>query len=243
MPLGSGSQLDPAAARVTFAYTQRDGDAPSVVVRPGAGPSVRYANAESPSLDGQLLAYADAAGIRVVRWLSGKEAARIPGALSKPALDWPLLVFRRKLGDGRTQLRLRNLETGVSRRLTTAGAQTDLGRPSIGGGRVAWHVANGGGSRIVLYHLATGTRRVLFRTKIALVSNPALTRTHVVWIQQRQGISSVNVRRISGRTVSQIASVGGNGTLFWTTDAYDHIAYVTRWRLSTGAARILQIPF
>ena len=77
IPLGPGSQFDPSAIGPAFAYTQRDLGVSSVVVLPSAGGALQYPTAESPSLDGALLAYQDAAGIRIVRWATGEEVARV----------------------------------------------------------------------------------------------------------------------------------------------------------------------
>ena len=71
------------------------GGPPAVVVRPRR-PAGAVRGRALPVADGDLLAYADAAGIRVVNWRTGQEMLRLPapdGTLTKPALDWPLVAY------------------------------------------------------------------------------------------------------------------------------------------------------
>ncbi|MGI8605655.1 MAG: hypothetical protein ACR2L0_00645 [Gaiellaceae bacterium] len=240
LPLGPGSHLDPSAIGLAFAYTQRDAGVSSVVVRLSAGGVLQYPAGESPSLDGELLAYQDAAGIRVVRWATGAEVARADGATSKPALDWPWLAYRRDLPD-QSVLELRDLTTGEVRQLGSLPIGGDLGRPSIAAGRVAWHAAGSRGSRILLYTIASGRKQVVMATKIALVSNPSLSSTRILWIRQQQGISSALVRKLRRTQVRSLARVRSQRTFYWTADLYGLTGYVTRWNVATGAARILRL--
>lgn len=240
MPLGPGSHLDPSRIGPAFAYTQRELGVSNVVVRPTAGGALLYPEAESPSLDGELLAYQDGAGIRVVVWATGEEVVRVEGVVSKPALDWPWLAYRRDLPE-RVLLELRNLKTGEVRRLGSGAVGVDLGRPSIAAGRVAWHAAGSRGSRILLYAIGSGRKQVVMATKIALLSNPALSSTRILWIKQRQGISSALVRKFRRTHVRVLATVRSQRTFYWTTEIYGLTAYVTRWTVATGAARILRI--
>ena len=240
IPLGPGSQFDPSAIGPAFAYTQRDLGVSSVIVLPSAGGALQYPEAESPSLDGELLAYQNAAGIRIVRWATGEEVARVDGATSKPALDWPWLAYRREVPD-RTLLELKDLTTGEVRRLGSVPGGDDLGRPSIAAGRVAWHAAGSRGSRILLYKIANGDKQVVMSTTIALLSNPSLSSTRILWIKQRQGISSAYVRKLRRTRSRLLARVSSQRTFYWTTDLYGLTAYVTRWTVAGGVARIRRI--
>ena len=243
LALGPGSQLDPSVSGRVLAYTQRGAGGSSVIVRVSRARSYRYLRARSPSLDGELVAYADRAGVRVVRWRTGEQAARIRGAASKPALDWPLLVYRLRFVTGRKRLVLANLETGRRRILTTVGPGVDLGRPSLAGRRVAWHVAGRGGSRIVLFALAAGRARVVASTRIGLLTNPALAWNRILWIRERSGGSSVRLRSLAVKRARTIARIAGRRELFWTTALARGVAYATRWSPASGQAKILRLPF
>ena len=243
VPLGAGSQLDPAVTAGAFAYTQRDGDAYSVVVLSG-GTQVFRAPGRTPSLDGPLLAYDDGTGIRIVNWQDPSVPPRlIPGPHSKPALEAPWVAYRSDLPDGRIRLRLRNLNTGAVLTLSRALPGSDVGRPSIEAGRVAWHKADARGSRVVTYRIATATATVLARSRRWLHGHPALSATRVVWVEQRSGVSYVRLRRFGSTTTATLAKLTGRNRFFWTTALRGRTAHVTRWELSTGAAVIYSVRF
>jgi hypothetical protein len=246
MPLGPGSQLDPSMAKSGFAYTQRTGTARRVIVRPaGGGRAEVFADAESPSLYAHLLAYQDGRGIRVVRWRTGAQVARFRGPFSKPALAWPWLVHRRAGEHGRYTLILRNLEEDTFLRLARSSAGVEIGRPSIAGGRIAWHVSGEHHTRIVVHRVANGARSVPFRSEIALLSNPALTSTRLIWSRDLPSGSTIFRRRIKGGPVREVLSVRRpqSDHWLWTTDLHGRTAFATRWNTQSGIARILREGF
>jgi hypothetical protein len=248
MPLGPGSQFDPSRANTGFAYTQRSGGTSRVIVRPvGGGSPVQFAGGESPSVYGGLLAYQDAQGIRVVRWTADPavEIDRFDGAFSKPALGWPWLVYRKDHEGDRHSLYLRNLREGTVRRLTTGGEGVEIGRPSILGDRIAWHVSGEHETRIVLYRISTGRRAWPLRSEIALLANPALSGRYLLWTRDLPSGSTLFVRRLGGGPGRRVASVWRprSAFWFWTTDIQGRTAFVTRWNTANGVARILRKSF
>jgi hypothetical protein len=78
-------------------------------------------------------------------------------------------------------------------------------------------------------------------TTIALLSNPSLSSTRILWIKQRQGISSALVRKLRRPQIRLLARVSSQRTFYWTTDLYGLTAYVTRWTVAGGVARIRRI--
>jgi hypothetical protein len=248
MPLGPGSQFDPSKATTAFAYTQRTGGISNVVVRPARGGSpVQLAGGESPSLYGGLLTYQDAQGIRVVRWTADpvEEINRFNGAFSKPALSWPWLVYRKDHDGDRHSLYLRNLREETVRRLATGGHGVEIGRPSIYGDRIAWHVAGEHETRIVLYRISTGRRAWPLRSEVALLSNPALSGRYLLWTRDLPNGSKLFARRLGGGRAHRVAWVWRPHSpyWFWTTDIHGRTAFVTRWNTRTGIARILRTGF
>ena len=71
-------------------------------------------------------------------------------------------------------------------------------------------------------------------------ANPALTRGHLLWVEQRGGVSTLCLLRLGvhgeARTILRLS---GRDRLFWTTALGAGRAYVTAWSLSTGRARLL----
>jgi hypothetical protein len=240
IPVDGGNQLDPSVSEGVVAFSRRFGE-DTVVVGASHGVSFR---GRAPALDGPLLAYEDGGGVRLVRWRDESEVARVPSA-SKPALDWPWLAYRTDGYDGGRELWLTNLTTGRLELLASARPGIDLGRPSLAGGRVAWHVAGPGTSRIDLYTLATRKRSVFARSRIALLSHPALGSGRVLWVDSRQGVSRLRVRRLDvarPRTVT-LARTWTRNERFWTTALAGRSAYVTRWDAATGVSQIEHVRF
>jgi cytochrome c biogenesis protein CcdA len=264
MPLGPGNHMDPSASRSGFAYTKRVGSTVSVVIRRADGePNVVVSDAESPALDRGYLAYQGDDGLHVIRWRSGHELEALPGALEKPALAWPWLVYRKWHGhaaprtatfrppgrpsvlqhDGheRYSMHLRNLVTGGHRVLARGTDGLELGRPSIEAGRVAWHASDVNGSKILVYTISNRTRSRLVSSKIAMHGNPALTRWRILWTRDLAGGTTLLTRRLNGRRSEEVASVARPATQywFWTTELRTNRAYVTRWNFSRNTSRIL----
>lgn len=233
-----GAGLDPAETAGALARGLQDG---SVVVQPTQGAVVPYGGAAEPALDGALLAYADSGGIRVVRWQSRDEVARINGAVSLPALDWPLVAYVQEDGSAHS-LVLRNLDTGAVRLIVSVAAGTDLGRPSLRGGKLAWHANRRNLSRIMLQTLATGRRRDVARSKIRLLANPSLRASRILWTEQWSGGADVRIAPTSGGKRRVLARIRSRDVGYWTTALGRNAAYVTKWSLRTGAASVHKLP-
>jgi hypothetical protein len=243
LDLGPGNQLDPSRSEGALAYTQREFDVSTAVVRLGPGDNRSFPGGRTPSLDGTYLAYADDNGIRVVRWRTGQQVARVGGPLSKPALDWPWLAYRLDVFDGRKELWLQNLSSGQSVLVASLGPNADLGRPSLAAGRVAWHVASATGSSIRLYDIASETRRILARSRISLLSSPSLSDSRILWADQRGGLVRLRLRRLDGGQAVTLVASRNRDDVFWTTSLRGRNAYLTRWVVSIGFARIELVRF
>jgi hypothetical protein len=222
--------FDPAVDRGSVAFATAGGN---VVVRPAGGGEITYSGATEPSLSGPYLAYRDSAGIRVIRWADGSQVRRIASPhVSKPALAWPLVAFVRRISPY-DKLFVRNLVTGKVTLYATVRLPTDLGRPSLRHGRLAWHTANRKESKIMTVKLSNRARRTVARTRIGLLGNPSVYRNRVVYVDARFGVTflkqasltssrRVILRRIRSRTVS-----------YWTTAVSSNAAFMTRWVMPT----------
>jgi hypothetical protein len=240
MRLGpTGLNLDPTASEKVFAHTSGAKTDAQVIVRPPGAPPIPFAGS-SPSLHGGLLAYEEGPDVRIVRWATGEEVARMPDA-SKPQLRWPWLAFRRDMDGGRKYLRLKNMTTGQARLVARVGPKADLGRPALHRGRLAWHTAGPKGSRVFLYGLDSRRKRIVVQTKIALLANPALGGPHIAWTEQRRTGSKLFVKRIGTKRIRQIARTKQGNRVFWTTALDNDFAYVTRWFVPERTARINKI--
>jgi hypothetical protein len=121
--------------------------------------------------------------------------------------------------------------------------KNDLGRPSLAGGRVAWHVVTRSQSRVVVAVLSTGRRTVIARSKVAVESYPSVTGTRVLWVEQRAARAFLRVRRFDRARVHTIYSMRRSDRRLWTTALTGRTAYVTRWAPSTGASTLVRVIF
>jgi hypothetical protein len=241
-----GRGFDPSADGGALARaTVGSGGVKVIVDPPAPDPSLALPSADSPSLDGDLLAYADADGITVIDWRANDRhvVARIGGGASDPALDWPLLAFRRE-GASHERLLLVDLRDPSSvRRIASVRAADDLGRPSLRGGRLAWHRITPSGSQVFVLDLATGRRRTIEQTRRWMEWNPSVTKTRVVWVEQRVQGSSLRLRWLSHRRARTILRVKGRRTFLWTTALSGRAAYATKLTPATGRTELLRVGF
>ena len=240
-----GPGLDPAARPTVLARAVMDGGSSSVRVKPRGESAVTVPGAAAPSVDGDLLAYDDADGIKVIEWRTAALRAQLDGPVAKPALDWPLLAFIRT---GRLYERLvvadfTDPASPTRRTIARLRRRNDLGRPSLAAGRIAWHAVTRSRSTVFLKVLSTGKRTVVARSEVAVESNPALTAFRVLWVEQRAKSASLRVRRLDRVRSRKIYSVSGRDRRLWTTALARRTAYVTRWRPSTGASTLVRVIF
>jgi hypothetical protein len=222
--------LDPAVDRGNLAFATENGN---VVVRTAGGPDLTFNGATEPSLSGPYLAYRDSAGIRVVRWADGTEVRRLSGAnLSKPALAWPLLAFVRR-DSPYDKLFVRNLVSGRQTLHSTVRLPTDLGRPSLRHGRLAWHTATRKESKIMVVTLSSGARKTMAVTRIGLLGNPSVYRTRVVWVDARFGVTFLKQGWVTGPRRVILARINSRTVSYWTTAVSSSAAYMTRWVMPT----------
>ena len=232
------SGLDPTIDEGALAWARQDG---SVLVR-SRGTDYQYADARSPSLDGDLLAYVDDQGVRIVRWRTGEQVRHVEANATAVALRWPRLVIRRE-DPARRRLVLLNLKTGVASTVAVVMPTTDLGRPSFRHGRLVWHVATRKVSRINLLNVFTGRRWTLARSKIALLRNPSVYRKQVVWADERSGLATIRLRHTWGGAVRRIAHIRSRDLGFWSTALSANRVYATRWSLRTRSATIYSFRY
>jgi hypothetical protein len=237
---GVRGSFDPAASGRALAFTHADATgAGGVVVRAPGRPPAAFPDGRSPSLDRDLLAYADAAGLRVVRWTTGEEVARLPGPLAKPALDWPWIAYVRGGAAGGGRLELRNLVSGAVRRVARASRVADLGRPALAGGLVAWHVAAGRRSLLRVGPVSGRGSRVVATSVTGLQINPSLSSGRILWVEHTGSRSALRLRRVGGGPVRTLATLRGPRKILWTTALGPRRAYATRWNPTARRAEIV----
>ena len=106
----------------------------------------------------------------------------IPG-VQKLAVSDEWLVYRIAVS-GKEELRAQSLADPTSTKtLTQAKAPGRLGRPSLSGDLVLYHVAGPGGSALFSYDLSTGKRRQLRSSKVAQLLSPARLGAKLLYVR------------------------------------------------------------
>ncbi|HEY7002721.1 MAG TPA: hypothetical protein VH281_00450 [Gaiellaceae bacterium] len=253
-----GAGFDPSADGATLARARMGSGRIEVVVKPPApNPAVPISPADAPALDGDRLAYVDSHGIKVIDWKTNEVLAKVDGNVSDPALDWPLLAYR--LQDaGRERLILADFSRGgnpTTRRAASVPSEDSLGRPSLGGGRLAWGRVQHRSSAIWVLDLDSWTRRTIVRTRVGMESNPSVTATRIVWVEQRphgslrgedyvtKVGSYLRMRRFGHGGTKTLMHLSGRKRLLWTTALTGRTAYVTRWAPKGRRSALLRVTF
>ena len=233
--------FDPAASGRGLAVTRVENPGGGgVVVRAPGRASAAFPGAWSPALDRDLLAFLDPAGIRVVRWTTGEEVARLAGPLAKPALDWPWIAYVRGGAAGGGRLEVHNLVSGARRTVARAGRAADLGRPALRAGLVAWHVAAGRRSQLRVGPVrGRGRSRIVASSVTGLQVNPSLAHGRVLWVEHTGSVSALRLRRVRGGPVRTLATLRGPTKILWTTALGSRRAYATRWNTTTRRAKLI----
>jgi hypothetical protein len=179
------------------------------------------------------------------------------------------LVTRERRADGGDSIVARPLPAaGEARVVATASPPTQLGRPSIDGNIVVFHVAARRASRIVAADLAAGTSRIVRTSNRAQLTNPSVHADRLLFVRQTSTAQRVELgplqAGVGNRVLYQLGAPAARdrgyeaghsrvtrtprvrraaGTL-WTTALSAEHAYVTFVPRRGGAARasIVSIP-
>jgi hypothetical protein len=232
-------QRDPSVSKHVIAYTAAKDGASKVVVLAKDAPPVVFEGGRLPALNGDVLAYVDDAGIRIVLWRTGVEVGRVTGRVDKPALSGPRLAYVETIG-ARKRLLLRNLDTNVVRVIARAGPAVDLGRPALLEQLIAWHESGGDRNHVFVRSLTGGPVRVVASgSRSRLQANPVLTPGYIAWVESRAEHSSLLIRRLPNGVVRHVASTSGPVFHFWNTAIEPGRVWVTRWALGSNRSRVL----
>jgi hypothetical protein len=239
-----GSGFDPSAQGGALARARMANGTVKVIIQPPDPDPAVSLPGDAPSLDGNRVAYADVSGITVYDWRGGHVEEQVHGNLSDPALDYPLLAYR-KVEDGRERLVLVDLEEAgmPERSVASVPVADDLGRPSLRGHWLAWHRMKKHETAVLALNLETGKRRTIRRTRVWQESNPSVTRMRIIWVEQRPAGSYLRMRRFSGGHTKTLMHVRGRKTFLWTTGLSGRTAYVTRFTPSTRKSVVLRVAF
>ena len=205
---------------------------------------------------GDAVTVADSASLQPVLQVT------IPG-VEKLAVSNEWLVYRRALPDGREQLRAFSFaDPATTLMLTDARAKGRLGRPSLSGDLVVYHVAGPGGSGLYAYALSTRKRTQLRTSKVAQLLNPVRLGSKLLYVRIDRCGQQLRLGSLSGdgagRVLYKLAPLAGQdlgherdhtrqgervpcggrpkptSRMLWTTALSETAAYVTVLRPGSG---------
>jgi hypothetical protein len=268
-----------AAASLALALVAGQARGAARVATPGGDPSVEGADLvwQLPGTGGFLLHNGQsvqlpgsdpAVGGGFIAWRAGDQITvatlatlqivlqqTIPG-IEKLAVSNDWLVYRVRLSKGEEQLRAFSLvDPATTRVLTRARAPGRLGRPSLSGSLVVYHVAGPGGSALFSFDLATGKRRQLRSSNRGQLLNPARLGSKLLYVRlsrcsQELLLGSRVLYRLPPLAGQDVGHERGHtrqgerlpcapprkptARMLWTTALSETTAYVTVLRRGTG---------
>jgi hypothetical protein len=185
----------------------------------------------------------------------------IPG-VQKLAVSDAWLVYRVAVS-GKEELRAQSLADPTSTTtITQPKAPGRLGRPSLAGDGVLYHVAGPGGSALFSYDLSSGKRRQLRSSKVAQLLNPARLGGRLLYVRIGRCSQQLRLGTLTGngagRVLYKLPPLAGQDAghegghthqgehlpcthppkptsrMLWTTALSDTEAYVTVLRPGSG---------
>jgi hypothetical protein len=269
--IGVAAAEDPSVASADLAWQ-----------RPGVGGFLRRQGAAAiqlpgndPAIGGSLLAWHVGSLVTIAeRATLAPVAQENVAGVQKLALSDHWLAFRRGLADGSSRLVVQSLpDLGAGETVASARWPATIGRPSLSGDLVVFHVATQRSSWISAVNLRTGKHRRLRTARHGQLLNPSILGSELLYVRVSRCSQQLRLGGLSGGSERVLLSLpalasedlgherghtsqGGRvpcpgrprptTTTLWTTALTSRFAYVTSLRPArSGAMRptLLQLPY
>jgi hypothetical protein len=181
-----------AATRVALRGGDPSAEGPDLVWQePGVGGFLLHNDQQvqlpgtDPALGGGFITWraGDQVTVAVFATLQIVLQQTIPG-IEKLAVSNAWLAYRVRLPNGQEQLRAFSLAgPATTKVLTKSRVPGRLGRPSLSGDTVVYHLAGTGGSALYSYNLATGKRSQLLSSKRDQLLNPSRLGSKLLYVR------------------------------------------------------------
>jgi hypothetical protein len=210
----------PAHAATVFATPGSDPslDGPLVAFQvPGAGGMLdRWGTREPtpgphPAVGGGLLAFTGPETVEVRSQPDPLYAVTLPApGADAVAVGAGWVAWRERHGDADVLMASPLPPAAPApRRLASASAPVQVGRPALAGDRLLFHVAGTRSSRIDEVDLATGLRRTLRRQPRALLLNPSASGRHLLYVRSTFQRQQLRIGALEARAVRSDRAVYG----------------------------------
>lgn len=227
---GIPAAFDPSASGPLLAYERANGEA---ILRRGDGSEERLPGTD-PAVGGSRVAVVKADGITLLDRKDLRPVTQIPaGAADAVAVSSRWLAWRARRGQQDVLLAVsiaNPANPGPIRQVASARTPSQLGRPSLSGGTVAYAVAKQRKNHLVLARLGAKKgieRRTVRSSRLEALSNPAIRGSEIAFVQTTADLQRVRVAGLGagdGQTVYRRPT--GRGTL-WSLALDGERLYVT----------------
>jgi hypothetical protein len=196
--LGPGT--DPSASGELFAWTTPSGGmlrrAPGEAALPLPG---------RPAVGGSLVAWRTDSGVHVATALDLSPVRDVAVRADGLAVNDAWLVTRERRTDGGDSIVARPLPVAEEALVVaTVPPPGQLGRPSLDGNIVVFHVAVRRTSRIVAADLAAGTSQVVRSTTRAQLTNPSVHADQLLFVRQTSTAQRVELGRLQAGATNRV---------------------------------------
>jgi hypothetical protein len=163
--------------------------------------------------------------------VAGADAVDVSG-------DW--LAIRARV-DRRDRLQVRRLtdgQIGAPRNVAAAKFPQQIGRPSLGGTRLAYAAAKRARNKLVLFNMTSNKRRTVINTPRHGIANPSLHGKKILYVRSTRRRDQLRVRKL-GRGRERV--LRSTRKRLWSTALTKGRAYVTILRGAKPRTRIVSV--
>ena len=152
--------------------------------------------------------------------------------------DW-LAIRRRSDGRDRLQVRLIGEDGGIgeSRSVASASENAQIGRPSVGGDRIAYAVASRSKNKLVIYRPGTRKRNTVLRSRKAALSNPSVYGKAMLYVRTERKHDELRIKKLKRR--GRDRRIDKSSKRMWSTALGKERAYVTMLAGTKPASRVV----
>jgi hypothetical protein len=218
---------DPAVEGRDF-VSQR-GESRAAELRRGAGGATQLPGTD-PAVGGAYIAVLNGGNVRLLarNTLEDVDGVEVPGA-DAVAVSGAWLAVRSRL-DRRDRLEVRPIAPdgtiGQAIEVAAAGPPAQIGRPSVGGDRVAYAVAKSNKNKIAIFQAGKRKRRTVLASRKRSLSNPSIRGHSLLYVRsKRRGRHELRLRKLKKHGGDHLLKASGDR--MWSTALSGKRAYVT----------------
>jgi hypothetical protein len=210
-------------------FVSQRGKSRAAELRRGSGGATQLPGTD-PAIGGPYIAVLEGANVRLLdrNTLGAVDSVDVPGA-DAVAVSGEWLAVRSRL-ERRDRLEVRSIAPdgtiGQADGVAAAGPPSQVGRPSIGGDRIAYAVAKSNKNKIAIYQADKRKRRTVLASRKRSLSNPSLRGNALLYVRsKRRNRDELRLRKLDKKGGDRLLEA--SGARMWSTALSGRRAYVT----------------